>query len=77
MNLQHHPINFGDTLTCAETGRQFIAAADGITTNYARNAAGDVFSDDLIDAYIELKMADVYAMEHTPHPIEFVNYYSV
>lgn len=38
---------------------------------------GDVFSDDLIDAYIELKMQDVYAMEHTPHPIEFVNYYSV
>jgi glutamine synthetase len=38
---------------------------------------GDVFSDDLIDGYIELKMEEVYAFEHTPHPIEFQMYYSV
>ena len=38
---------------------------------------GDVMSDDLINAYIELKMKEVYDMEHTPHPIEFINYYSV
>ncbi len=38
---------------------------------------GDVFSDDQIDAYIALKMEQVYDLEHTPHPIEFVNYYSV
>ncbi|MBF0369845.1 MAG: type I glutamate--ammonia ligase [Magnetococcales bacterium] len=38
---------------------------------------GDVFSDDLIDAWIELKMGEVYAVEHTPHPMEFALYYSV
>ncbi|MGN7612640.1 type I glutamate--ammonia ligase [Magnetococcales bacterium HHB-1] len=38
---------------------------------------GDVFSDDLIDAWIELKMEDVYRLEHTPHPVEFEMYYSV
>ena len=38
---------------------------------------GGVFSDDFIDSYIELKMAEVYAFEHTPHPIEFKMYYSV
>ena len=38
---------------------------------------GDVFSDDLIDAFIELKMEEVYSLEHTPHPIEFQLYYSV
>ncbi len=38
---------------------------------------GDVFSDDLIDAYIELKMEEIEDLEHSPHPIEFVNYYSV
>ncbi|MBI3710506.1 MAG: type I glutamate--ammonia ligase [Proteobacteria bacterium] len=38
---------------------------------------GDVFTDDLIDAYIELKWEEVYAFEHTPHPIEFQMYYSV
>ncbi|MEO5365407.1 MAG: type I glutamate--ammonia ligase [Magnetococcus sp. WYHC-3] len=38
---------------------------------------GDVFSDDLIDAWIELKMTEVYRMEHTPHPVEYEMYYSL
>jgi len=37
---------------------------------------GGVFSDDLIDGYIELKMNEVWDMEHTPHPVEYLNYYS-
>jgi len=39
--------------------------------------AGDVFTDDAIDAYIELKMEEVIRFEHTPHPVEFDMYYSV
>ena len=38
---------------------------------------GDVFSDDLIDAWIDLKMEDVYRLEHAPCPVEFEMYYSV
>ena len=38
---------------------------------------GDVFTDDMINAYMELKWEEVYAFEHTPHPIEFQMYYSV
>jgi len=38
---------------------------------------GDVFTDDLIDGYIDLKWNEVYALEHTPHPVEFKMYYSV
>jgi glutamine synthetase len=38
---------------------------------------GDVFSDDLIDGYLELKWDEVFAFEHTPHPVEFTMYYSV
>ena len=38
---------------------------------------GDVFNDDMIDSYIELKMEEVHAYEHTPHPIEYQMYYSV
>ena len=38
---------------------------------------GDVFSDDQIDSYIELKMEDVMRFETTPHPVEFEMYYSV
>ena len=39
--------------------------------------AGDVFGRDQIESYIELKWADVYRFEHTPHPVEFEMYYSV
>jgi len=37
---------------------------------------GSVFTDEQIDAYIELKMEDVIRLEHTPHPVEFDIYYS-
>jgi glutamine synthetase len=37
---------------------------------------GDVFSDDQIDSYMELKWEEVYATEMAPHPIEFQMYYS-
>ncbi len=38
---------------------------------------GEVFSDDLIDAYIELKMAEVTRLRMTTHPVEFEMYYSL
>ncbi len=37
---------------------------------------GDVFTDDLIDGYMELKWEEVYNFEHTPHPVEWQMYYS-
>jgi len=37
---------------------------------------GDVFTDDAINAYMELKWEEVYRFEHTPHPVEFQMYYS-
>jgi len=37
---------------------------------------GDVFTDDMIDGYIELKMQEVKRLEITPHPIEYFYYYS-
>jgi glutamine synthetase len=38
--------------------------------------SGDVFNDDFIDSYIELKMQDVIRLDMTPHPVEFDMYYS-
>ena len=38
---------------------------------------GDVFTQDMLAGYMELKWEEVYAFEHTPHPIEFQMYYSV
>ena len=57
-----------------------LACAKRWTTSTSDRAflkKGGVFSDDFIDSYIELKMEEVYAFEHTPHPIEFKMYYSV
>ena len=39
--------------------------------------AGDVFSDDLIDAYMELKMEEVTRFRMATHPCEFDMYYSM
>ncbi len=39
--------------------------------------AGDVFSDDLIDGYIDLKMQEVTRFRMSTHPVEFDMYYSV
>jgi glutamine synthetase len=37
---------------------------------------GDVFSVDMLEAYIDLKMEEVELYETTPHPIEYLMYYS-
>ncbi|WP_136661118.1 type I glutamate--ammonia ligase [Nitratireductor sp. XY-223] len=52
-------------------------AVETLDADRAFLTAGGVFSDDQIDAYIELKMEEVIRFEHTPHPVEFDMYYSV
>jgi glutamine synthetase len=37
---------------------------------------GDVFTKDQIVAYAALKWQEVYAFEHTPHPVEYKMYFS-
>jgi glutamine synthetase len=37
---------------------------------------GDVFTKSQIEGYMDLKWEEIYAYEHTPHPIEFKMYYS-
>ncbi|WP_424932534.1 type I glutamate--ammonia ligase [Amaricoccus macauensis] len=39
--------------------------------------AGDVFTKDQIEGYMALKWQDVYMFEHTPHPVEYLMYYSL
>ena len=39
--------------------------------------AGGVFTDDMIDAYVELKREEVERLNMTTHPVEFDMYYSV
>jgi glutamine synthetase len=37
---------------------------------------GNVFSDDIIDAYIKLKSLEIETLERRPHPVEFEMYYN-
>ena len=68
------PEEMKDIPTVCGSLREALAALDAGRSFLKK---GDVFTDDQIDAYIALKMEEVYALEHTPHPIEFLNYYSV
>ena len=57
---------------------EFLAGLqDRLRADHAFLLKGDVFNMDQIEAYMELKWEEVYAFEHTPHPIEFQMYYSV
>ena len=51
-------------------------ALESLSADRAYLTQGNVFTDDQIDAYIDLKMEEVIALEHTPHPVEFQMYYS-
>ncbi|WP_375207225.1 type I glutamate--ammonia ligase [Hyphococcus sp.] len=57
--------------------RSLREALEALDADRAFLKKGNVFNDDQIDAYIDLKMADVLRFETTPHPVEFAMYYSV
>jgi glutamine synthetase len=52
-------------------------ALDYLNRERAFLTKGGVFSDDMIDAYIELKMEEVTRFRMTTHPLEFEMYYSL
>jgi glutamine synthetase len=52
-------------------------ALDALDKDREFLTAGGVFTDDVIDGYIELKMADVTRIRMTTHPVEFDMYYSL
>jgi glutamine synthetase len=51
-------------------------ALESLAADHEFLLAGDVFSKEQIESYIELKWSEVYRFEHTPHPVEFEMYYS-
>jgi glutamine synthetase len=52
-----------EALNTLDKGREFLKK-------------GGVFSDDMIDGYLELKWKEVHRFEMAPHPVEFDMYYS-
>ncbi len=51
-------------------------AIHALETDRAFLKKGDVFSDDQLDAYVELKKEELAKWEMAPHPVEFKMYYS-
>ena len=56
--------SFAQALDCLNEDRDFLTA-------------GNVFSNDMIDAFIELKRGEVERVDMTTHPVEFDMYYSL
>ncbi|HHL45185.1 MAG TPA: glutamate--ammonia ligase [Gammaproteobacteria bacterium] len=56
--------SFDQALEALDNDREFLTA-------------GGVFTNDMIDGYIELKMEDITRLRMTTHPVEFDMYYSV
>ena len=52
-------------------------ALDALDADRDYLKAGGVFTDDVIDAYIALKMEEVTRLRMTTHPVEFDMYYSL
>ena len=52
-------------------------ALDALDADRDFLTAGGVFTDDMIDGYIKLKMDEVTRMRMTTHPVEFDMYYSL
>jgi len=57
--------------------RSLREALDALRADHQFLMKGNVFTQDLIDSYIDMKMEEVMAFETRPHPLEFEMYYSV
>lgn len=73
-NLYDLPKGELDTIptVCGSLREALTSLAD----NHAFLLKGDVFTKDMIDGYIALKMEEVEKYETMPHPVEFDMYYS-
>ena len=67
------PEELQDIPTVCSSLREALGALD---EDRAFLTTGDVFTDEQISAYMELKWEEIYRLEHTPHPVEFDMYYS-
>ena len=68
------PEELSNVPTVASSLSEALTALDG-DRDFLK--AGEVFDDDIIDAFITLKNEEVESLSTAPHPIEFSMYYSV
>ncbi|MGV6858286.1 MAG: glutamate--ammonia ligase [bacterium] len=60
-----------------QVARSLDEALDALDQDREFLKAGNVFTDDAIDAYIELKMEEVTNLRMATHPVEYDMYYSM
>lgn len=65
-----------ETNKIPQVARSLREALEALDEDRAFLLEGGVFTNEQIDAYIELKMKEVEAFEQIPHPVEFSMYYS-
>ena len=73
-------VEVGDTgymIFDPQSGKYLEEALDSLNKDREFLTRGGVFTDSMIDAYIELKMNDVQRMRMTTHPAEFDMYFSL
>ena len=71
----HHPGRLAASdFTVCNSLDQALAALDG-DRDFLK--AGGVFTDDFIDGYIDVKMAEVTRFRAATHPLEFAMYYAI
>ena len=63
--------------TVAQVPASLEAALDALENDHEFLLAGDVFTSDLIDTWIELKRGEIDALRLRPHPYEFDLYYHI
>ena len=66
-----------EALAIPTVASSFEQALDCLNEDRAFLTAGNVFTDDMIDAFIELKRQEVERVNMTTHPVEFDMYYSL
>ena len=67
----------GEAAAIPTVASTFEMALDALDTDRDFLTAGGVFTNDMIDGYIELKREEVERLNMTTHPVEFDMYYSV
>lgn len=65
-----------ELLKVPHVSRSLREALENLSKDHDFLTKGDVFTKDMIEAYIDLKMDEVERYEMTPHPIEYDMYYS-
>ncbi len=63
-DVQTVPTNLAEVLEALEADHEFLLA-------------GDVFTEDLLETWIELKREEIAALAQRPHPYEFDLYFAI